>query len=228
MRAALVRLAGTALLTTCVAVCALADPAAAANPQTITFGPLSNRLYGSSPFTISATSSGAGQQQSVIHGSATNTNACYETTDPPVTAPDNTTMSIGMSADASPQPHLGQIITLTSTKVTETVPSDLVAMGYVAGIVDEGTTVPTTLRMTVAASNTFEGTHAYAATQGTVTLHFNDPDGVPHNGDETPAQMDVTIPLPDTDWHPINPSLPVIFRRSRVWRRSLCRSLVLR
>ena len=76
MRAGRLRLVGSALLTTCVAVGALAAPAAAANPQTISFAPLSNKLIGSAPFNVSATTSAGDSTQSVIHGFATDPNKC--------------------------------------------------------------------------------------------------------------------------------------------------------
>ncbi len=206
-----VRLAAIIATTTVGAVGLGTAPAYAASPQTITFGPLSNKLFGAAPFDVSATTTATQVEPPVAHGSSTNANNCVATFTPPIQQPTSTTLSIGMGADASPRPHFGQVITLTNTEITATVPADLLLLGYQLGFISDGQVFAASLQVTVAASNTAERTHAYAAVPATVTVHFVDPDGIPNNGDETAVPLDLTLSLPDTSWHPVDASAPVSF-----------------
>lgn len=146
-----------------------------------------------------------------IHGRASNVNACVTTIDPPLVPPSASSLTVRLSTDASPAPHLGGPITLSKTRVRVATPSDFLLQGYEAGVVSNGQAIPMTLALVVGASNTAEGSHHYAIVQSSPTVTIHDPDGVPRSGDETADPLVTTSLLPRTVWHPADPSLRVRF-----------------
>jgi hypothetical protein len=152
-------------------------------------------------------------EQVKIHGSATNVNNCTSILRPVISLVEDgtSTVTIDMSSDASPQPHLGDPITLSNTKVTVKVPPDLLIMGYNFGILTNGQVIPASLDLTIAGSNTTEGTHAFATLHSNSTLVVHDPDHTPGTGDETADPLSVTASLSNTLWHPSDVSKPVFF-----------------
>ncbi len=146
-----------------------------------------------------------------IHGQASNVNACVTTIDPPLVPPSASSLTVRISSDASPAPHLGGPITLSKTRVRVTTPSDFLLQAYEADILSNGQAIPMTLALEVGASNTVEGSHQYATIHASPTVTIHDPDGVPHSGDETADPLVMTGLLPHTVWHPADPSLRVRF-----------------
>jgi hypothetical protein len=130
---------------------------------------------------------------------------------PPILPDSKSTVNIGISTDASPQPHLGDPITLSNTKVTVKVPGDLLVQGYNLGILTNGQSIPSTLSLTIAGSNTTEGTHVYPTIHSSPTITIHDPDHAPNTGDETADPLTLTNSLGDTVWHPADPTKDVIF-----------------
>ncbi len=149
-------------------------------PQTITFAPLPNVVYGHSPFDVSATTSANDVQQGTTSGSMSNDNTCASTLRPvfPLIPDSVTTIPIVMSGSASPDPHLGDPITLSNTQLTVTVPSTIYLDAYESGLIADGQVIPAEIDVTIAGSHTEEGTRTETAT-GSVTLHVHDPDGIP-------------------------------------------------
>jgi len=91
------------------------------------------------------------------------------------------------------------------------VPPDLLIQGYNFSILSNGQTIPATLELVVAGSNTTEGTHTYPIIHSSSKLVIHDPDGVPGTGDETANPLSVTASLPNTVWHPKDASKSVFF-----------------
>jgi len=120
-------------------------------------------------------------------------------------------VTIEISSDAAPQPHLGDPITLSNTKVTVKVPLDLLIQGYNFGILANGQVIPATLDLVIAGSNTTEGSHTYATIHSNSKLVVHDPDGTPGTDDETADPLSVTTSLPNTVWHPKDVSKAVFF-----------------
>ena len=69
----------------------------------------------------------------------------------------------------------------------------------------DGQSIPSALTVAIAGSNTTEKTHAYAAIHTTAVVHLK-------NGVAEP--LTVTLPLPDTTWHPTGKTEPVIFTQT--------------
>jgi len=126
--------------------------------------------------------------------------------------PDGTSqVTVIIGSDASPQPHLGDPITLSKTTVTVKVPGDLLVQGYNFGILTNGQKIAATLALSVNGSNTTEGSHTYATLHSTSTVVIHDPDGTPGSGDESADPLSVTTTLPNTLWHPKDATKPVFF-----------------
>ena len=154
-------------------------------------------------------------QQGTIHGSSTNTNQCKTTLRPAGVSPDGTsTVSITLASDASPQPHLGEPITLSNTQVTVKVPADLLLEGYTIGAISPGQSIPSTLDLTIAGTNTVQGTHKYPTIHSSPTVIIHDPDGIPNNGDETADPLSLTTALPNTVWTPTSATSDVVFSQT--------------
>jgi hypothetical protein len=116
-----------------------------------------------------------------------------------------------IATDADPQPHLGDPITLSNTKVTVKVPPDILVTGYNFGILKNGQIIPATLSLKIGGSNTTEGTHTYPLIHSNSKIAIHDPDGVPGSKDESADPLSVTASLPNTVWHPADASKPVYF-----------------
>ena len=91
------------------------------------------------------------------------------------------------------------------------VAPELFIQGFNVGLFSDGQVMSSSVQLTVAASNTVEGTHQYASVPTTFTFHFHDPDGVKGSGDETADPVIVTVPVPDTVWHPVDAASDVRF-----------------
>ncbi len=145
-------------------------------------------------------------EQVQVSGSATNTNTCLSSTDPVLTPPDPTAkMDVTLSANAFPQPHRGDPITLSKSKVTIAVPPDLLNKGVTLGVITDGESIPSSLDLAIAGSNTSEKTHKYATLHVTAVVHVV-------GGSAQPLTASLT--LPDTTWHPLNKTDPVFFTQT--------------
>ncbi len=136
-----------------------------------------------------------------VHGSMTDTNDCTTTLDPAIVGPTAVGVNVTIATDAAPQPHAGQVITLSNTTVGISIPAALIQTGVDAGLVADGDSVPSTLTLVLAGSNTSEGTHTYTAPANFV-VHVV-------NGVAQP--LDATITLPSTTWTPLNAASDVVF-----------------
>jgi hypothetical protein len=97
-----------------------------------------------------------------------------------------------METFATPQPHLGDPISLTGTKATLTIPAELLQLGVDAGLIHNGDQIPSTVTIVVGGSNTAQASHTYSVTQS-VTI-------VLAGGKAKP--LVATVNLPDTSWTP--------------------------
>jgi hypothetical protein len=130
-----------------------------------------------------------------------NGNNCNATTSPAFLPPTTVVVGTVLSTDAFPQPHKGEPITLTNTKISISVPASLIQTGVDAGLVTDGMEVPATLTLVLDGSGTTEGSHTYTAHQ-TVPIHVV-------NGTAQP--LSATVVLPDTTWHPVSDTTDVVF-----------------
>ncbi|HET9727975.1 MAG TPA: hypothetical protein VFR41_01065, partial [Acidimicrobiia bacterium] len=132
-------------------------------------------------------------QPITIHGSSTDQNACDLSLDPAVAPPSTATIPVTLSTDAFPQPHQGNPIQLTNTKLKIEVPGSVVQAGVAIGL-KEGDQVPSTLTLVVQGEGTQEGTKTFHAS-ATATIHVV-------GGVAQP--LTTTVDLPDSTWTPIN------------------------
>jgi hypothetical protein len=147
-------------------------------------------------------------QQIKISGSGTNANTCStlayldaDETKSPLTEPGTAAMSVTISTDAFPHPHKGDVITLSNTKLTLTIPADLIQLGVDFGLVTDGMQIPSHVTLVLAGSNTTEGTRTIEFDR-TVTVNLV----------EGQAQAITTSGnLPNTTWTPDDPNTEVIF-----------------
>jgi len=121
--------------------------------------------------------------------------------DPPLLSPSNLVVPATISTDAFPQPHKGDPITLSNTKLGVSIPASLLQLGVGAGLVKDGMTVPATVTLVVTGQGTTEGTHQYVV-KDTVTVHVVDGQAEP---------LSATVSLPNTTWHPKNATDDVLF-----------------
>jgi hypothetical protein len=112
------------------------------------------------------------------------------------------TVGVTISTDAFPQPHLGDEITLSHTKLTLNISADLLQQGVDAGIISNGLVVTSNVTLVVGASNASPSTHTYKLTKQKATVHVV-------NGQAQP--LTVTVPLENTKWNPKSKNLPVLF-----------------
>lgn len=140
-------------------------------------------------------------EQTSVHGQKTSPNACVSHLDPEIQPDGAPTIGVTVSADAFGQPHFGQPITLSNTKVTVSVPADLLQLGVDAGIIFDGQQIPSNLKFVVAGSGTTQKTHTYSV-GATVTVHVT-------GGVAQPLSS--TVNLPDTTWTPVNDQTDVFF-----------------
>jgi hypothetical protein len=131
----------------------------------------------------------------------TNVNQCVSTLDPALQPPADTEVTVTFSTDAFPQPHRGDPITLSNTKVTISIDAALLQLGVTSGLVTDGMQIPSTTTLAIAGSNTVEGGGAYVI-KSTSTIHVV-------NGQAQP--LVATSKLPNTTWHPKNATDTVVF-----------------
>lgn len=113
-------------------------------------------------------------------------------------------IAIAMAGTAAPDPvAAGDPLTLSSTTVHLEVPGTLFLAGYRIFLLNAGAnTIPADGTVTIAASNTSEGTSSETVSL-TPTVTITDP--TPANrssGDESAGPLSVDIPLSDTVWTP--------------------------
>jgi Calx-beta domain len=140
-----------------------------------------------------------------ISGSATDVIACTQTNDPPLLPPSTVILSVASSTDASPEPHGGNLITLSNTTVTFTFPGAFIQAG-VGVFLHDGSVLPAVIDPVLAASNTSEATHAYSVASA-ATVHVL-------GGIAQPLSW--TASLPNTTWHPIDGHKPVVVTEQSV------------
>jgi hypothetical protein len=152
----------------------------------------------------SAVSAGA-TSQAPVSGSTSDTNICTATLDPAVQPPAaDQQLPVTISTDAFPQPHDSGPITLSNTKLTVSLPADILQSGVNAGFITDGMHVPTTNTFTLAGSNTIELKQPVTVSL-VATVHVV-------NGIAQP--LTATAPLPDTTWDPVDATQPVMFSES--------------
>ena len=149
----------------------------------------------------STTSTTVPIKQTTVHGSASDTNACVTSLDPAINPPSNSKVIAALATDAFPQPHLGDPIKLTNTKLTVTVPADVLQQGVDLGFVTDGMKVPSTVDYIVNGNGTKEGSHTYHLSS-TVTIHVS-------GGKAQPLES--SLSLPNTTWTPVNKTTNVFF-----------------
>jgi LPXTG-motif cell wall-anchored protein len=173
-------------------VALVAATAGAANAQVVTT---------TTADTVTTTSTTVPIPQTTIHGSSSDKNNCVTSLDPPINpdAPSNVTATV--ATDAFPQPHLGDPIKLTNTKVTVAVPASVLQQGVDLGFIHDGDKVPSTLTFSVNGAGTTEGSHTYTVSS-IVTIHIVG--GIAQ-------ELKSTLAVPNTTWHPINDTTNVSF-----------------
>jgi hypothetical protein len=139
--------------------------------------------------------------QTKIHGSATDNNKCASTLNPPLQPPGTTSIGVNLATDAFPQPHKGDPITLSNTKLTVNVPATLLQLGVDANLIKNGDKVPSVVNIVVNGSSTTQKSHTYKVSATAVISVIG--------GKAQP--LVATLPLPDTTWNPVNASDPVFF-----------------
>jgi hypothetical protein len=139
--------------------------------------------------------------QTKVHGSGADQNNCTTVLNPALTKPGTTQITVGFSTDAFPQPHLGNPISLTASKLTVKVPAELLQLGVTANIIHDGDAIPSTLTFVLNGAGTKETTHKYIV--DTIALiHVI-------NGKAQP--LVTTLSLPNTTWTPSNGTDDVTF-----------------
>lgn len=149
----------------------------------------------------STTTTTAKPVQTTIHGSSSDKNNCITSLDPPINpdAPSNVTASV--ATDAFPQPHLGDKIKLTNTKLTIVVPAAVLQQGVDLGFIHDGDKVPSTVTFSINGAGTKEGSHDFSVSS-TVTIHIAG--GVAQD-------LKSTLSLPSTTWTPNDAKTNVSF-----------------
>ena len=140
--------------------------------------------------------------QTKISGTVSNPNNCVSTLDPALQDPSPVIVTLKLSTDGFPQPHEGDPITLSNTKVTVNIAASLLQLGVTAGIITDGQQIPSTFTLVLAGSSTKEGTHTYGPIKGTNVVHVV-------GGQAQPLTQ--VVSLPNTTWHPKNATDPVLF-----------------
>lgn len=168
----------------------------------VVIGPMAGMANGATTTTTSgSTTSTTLPTQKSVHGSVTNTNHCVSTLDPPIQPGGATNIGVTLSTDAFPQPHEGDPIKLTNTKVTISIPATLLQVGVDANIITDGQVIPSNLKLAITGSGTTQGQHIYSI-DSSVTVHVN-------NGVAQP--LTASLNLPSTTWTPVNKSTDVFF-----------------
>jgi hypothetical protein len=144
-------------------------------------------------------------QQGTKHGSSTDVNACTSRVDLAsggnFLPPSDSEVTVTLATDAFPDPHNGDEITLSNTKLTIAVPAGVLQTGVDAGIISDGMQIPTDVEIAVNGSGTTQGSHTYNESQvATVVVE---------GGQAQPLES--TIDLEDTTWTPVDDQTPVIF-----------------
>jgi hypothetical protein len=145
----------------------------------------------------------AGQTQ--VHGSGVDVNHCSLVLNPALQPDSRSDITVTLASDASPQPHLGDPITLSNTTLGLSIPAKLIQAGVDVGLITDGFKVPAHITLVVAGSHTTQQTHQYVV-DATATIHVTA--GGPH-GKALPLAL--TVPLPDTSWTPANGTDDVLF-----------------
>jgi len=115
-------------------------------------------------------------------------------------------VTVTISTDAFPQPHQGDPITLSNTKLTIAIDASLLQQGVDLGLITDGMQIPSTVTLVLTGTNTTEGTHTYVV-QTTNTVHVVGGKAQPLTG---------TVTLPNTTWHPKNDTDAVFFNEKSV------------
>lgn len=139
--------------------------------------------------------------RTTAHGSASDPNKCSSHLEPTLQKDGTPTIVVGVSADAAPQPHFGDPITLSKTKIFLTIPASLLQAGVDVNLIHNNDKVPSVVTFVISGSNTVEQTHTYTISQ-TATIVVIGKKAQP---------LHATLPLPDTSWTPVNGTSDVLF-----------------
>jgi hypothetical protein len=139
-----------------------------------------------------------------IHGSGTNGNNC-DSLVPELGLENTAVVTVTIATDAFPQPHQGDPIELTNTKLTIKIPADLLQQGVDGGIIDPNNppTITSNITLVLAGSSTTQGQHTYKLNDQKSKPKFDS------GGNALP--LTATVTLPNTTWTPKNDTDPVIF-----------------
>jgi LPXTG-motif cell wall-anchored protein len=176
----------------------------AADPTTATTATTPSSTAASTTTAGPTTTTTVGTKQTTISGSSSDTNKCQQSLNGG--APTPSTLLVGMSASAFPQPHKGQPITLSKTVGTVTVDAATAQLLVDALHLADGAKVPSVVTTVISASNTTEGTHSFTV-NAVSTLKVVNGKAQPLSGSSN---------LPNTTWHPKNATDPVIFAEKSI------------
>jgi hypothetical protein len=146
-----------------------------------------------------------------VDSSHTDSNRCIVSLDPNLNPPAPIRIGVTLSTTAFPQPHRGDPITLSNTKLGLAIPAGLLQQGVDLDLIKNGDVIPSTVTLPVVGTNTVEGTHTFViksnATIHTVTVPVSAafPKGV------KALPLNVTVGLPDTHWTPTSGTADVFF-----------------
>lgn len=157
--------------------------------------------YDPNSTTTAPDTSSAGSTQVSVHGSVTNTTSCILTLQPALQAASTTDLTTKLSTDAFAQPHKGDPIKLSNTKITVATPASLLQTGVALGIIHNGDSIPESGKLVLRGVGTKETSHTYSFK---VTLKIK-----VVNGNAQPLVASAV--LPDTTWTPNNAVDPVFF-----------------
>ena len=161
--------------------------------------------------TLPATTTTGKPGQTTVTGSHFDSNRCTSHLDPNLQADAPMRIGATLSTDASPQPHFGDPITLSNTKLGLNIPAGLIQAGVNLELIKNNDQVPSTVTVGVTGTNTTEHAHTYVINT-TATIHT-----VPVAVSKTYPKgqkalpLNATLALPDTHWTPVNGTSDVLF-----------------
>jgi len=122
--------------------------------------------------------------------------ACTNTVTNNNTQVDVTEMSATVPASVKPNTDFG----VTGIHGVVKIPGSVFIAGYNLELIDDGDQVSGTIQMILGATNTTQLTQPSSTFPFQTTIHINDPDGTPHNGDETSQDALVPFQFDDMAW----------------------------
>jgi LPXTG-motif cell wall-anchored protein len=175
----------------------------------VVIGPMSVVAHGQETTTTTASTTTTTTPQKTVHGQETDRNRCtskVDLTSPGTPTPVQGGIGVTIATDAFPQPHRGDPITLSNTKITLAIPATLLQLGVDAGLINDGDVIPSVVTVVLKGVGTTQGTHTYRIDAATTISVIG---GVAR-------PIHATLDLPDTHWTPVNEDTDVFFREGSV------------